>query len=79
NTTGHWIGALVATLEAALDPAKVVIGGGVIAAGEILLKPIRDSMNQLSLFRGRRSAPELVAATLGNDAGLIGVASLTRH
>ncbi|MFM8385103.1 MAG: hypothetical protein ACKN96_09050, partial [Actinomycetota bacterium] len=55
------------------------IGGGVIAAGEILLKPIRDSMSQLSLFRGRRSAPELVAATLGNDAGLIGVASLTRH
>ena len=79
NTTGHWIGALVATLEAALDPAKVVIGGGVIAAGEILLKPIRESMNQLSLFRGRRSVPELVAATLGNDAGLIGVANLTRY
>lgn len=79
NTTGHWIGALVATLEAALDPAKVVIGGGVIAAGEILLKPIRESMNQLSLFRGRRTAPELVAATLGNDAGLIGVANLSRH
>ena len=79
NTTGHWIGALVATLEAALDPAKVVIGGGVIAAGEILLKPIRESMSQLSLFRGRRSAPELVAATLGNDAGLIGVANLARY
>ena len=56
-----------------------MIGGGVIAAGEILLKPIRESMSQLSLFRGRRSAPELVAATLGNDAGLIGVANLARH
>ena len=79
NSTGHWIGVLVATLEAALDPAKVVIGGGVIAAGEILLKPIRESMAQHSLFRGRRSVPELVAATLGNDAGLIGVANLTRY
>ncbi|MGA1689822.1 MAG: ROK family protein, partial [Candidatus Nanopelagicaceae bacterium] len=79
NTTGHWIGALVATLEAALDPAKIVIGGGVIAAGEILLDPIRESMAQLSLFRGRRAAPEIVAATLGNDAGLIGVANLTKH
>ena len=79
NTTGHWIGALVASLEAALDPAKIVIGGGVIAAGEILLNPIRESMAQLSLFRGRRSAPEIVAATLGNDAGLIGVANLTKH
>jgi glucokinase len=79
NTTGHWIGALAATLEAALDPAKIVIGGGVIAAGEILLNPIRESMAQLSLFRGRRTAPEIVAATLGNDAGLIGVANLTKH
>lgn len=78
NTTGYWIGVLVATLEAALDPAKVVIGGGVIAAGEILLRPIRESMSQQSLFRGKRTPPELVAATLGNDAGLIGVANITR-
>ncbi|NDA39471.1 MAG: ROK family protein, partial [Actinobacteria bacterium] len=79
NTTGYWIGVLVATLEAALDPAKVVIGGGVIAAGEILLRPIRESMSQHSLFRGKRELPELVAATLGNDAGLIGVANISRY
>ena len=78
NTTGYWIGVLVASLEAALDPAKIVIGGGVIAAGEILLNPIRESMSQHSLFRGKRTLPELVAATLGNDAGLIGVANLSR-
>ena len=79
NTTGQWIGALVASLEAALDPSKVVIGGGVVAAGEILLKPIRESMARLSLFGNRRSQPELVAAILGNDAGLIGAADLARN
>lgn len=78
NTTGQWIGALVASLEAALDPAKIVIGGGVVAAGEILLKPIRDSMARLSPFGGKRPLPELVAARLGNDAGLIGAANLAR-
>lgn len=79
NTTGQWIGALVASLEAALDPAKIVIGGGVVAAGETLLHPIREAMARLSLFGGKRSLPELVAATLGNDAGLIGAANLARN
>lgn len=79
NTTGQWIGALVASLEAAIDPAKIVIGGGVVAAGETLLQPIRESMARLSLFSGKRSLPELVAATLGNDAGLIGAANLARN
>ena len=79
RTTGKWIGALCAALEAALDPARIVIGGGVIAAGEILMDPIRESMRELSLFVGRRSLPELVPASLGNDAGLIGVADLSRN
>jgi glucokinase len=79
NTTGQWIGALIASLEAALDPAKVIIGGGVVAAGEILLKPIRESMARLSPFGGKRALPELVAAKLGNDAGLIGAANLARN
>lgn len=79
RTTGKWIGALCAALEAALDPARIVIGGGVIAAGEILMEPIKESMRELSLFVGRRSLPELVPASLGNDAGLIGVADLSRN
>ena len=78
NTTGQWIGALIATLEAALDPALVVIGGGVVAAGEILLRPVRESLARLSPFSRTRPLPEIVAASLGNDAGLIGAANLAR-
>lgn len=78
NTTGQWIGALIATLEAALDPALVVIGGGVVAAGEILLRPVRESLARLSPFSRSRPLPEIVAASLGNDAGLIGAANLAR-
>lgn len=78
NTTGEWLGALCASLVAALDPEAFVIGGGVIDAGEILLTPTRESMNRLIPFTGKRPAPVIVAATLGNDAGLVGVADLAR-
>lgn len=77
KTTGQWIGSLVATLEAAVDPALVVIGGGVVAAGEILLVPIREALNRLSPFSKSRSLPAVIGARLGNDAGLIGVADLS--
>jgi glucokinase len=78
NTTGQWLGALCASLVAALDPEAFVIGGGVIDAGEILLAPTRESMNRLIPFTGKRPAPVIVPATLGNDAGLVGVADLAR-
>ena len=78
NTTGEWLGALCASLVAALDPQAFVIGGGVIDAGEILLAPTRESMNRLIPFTGKRPAPVIVPATLGNDAGLVGVADLAR-
>jgi glucokinase len=38
NTTGQWLGAGIASLSVVLDPECVVIGGGVIDAGEILLE-----------------------------------------
>jgi glucokinase len=79
NTTGQWLGALCASLVAALDPQAFVIGGGVIDAGETLLAPTREAMSQLIPFTGKRPAPEIVPATLGNDAGLVGVADLARH
>ena len=79
NTTGQWLGALCASLVAALDPEAFVIGGGVIDAGDILLKPTRESMSRLIPFTGKRPAPVIVPATLGNDAGLVGVADLARQ
>jgi glucokinase len=79
NTTGQWLGALCASLIAGLDPEAFVIGGGVIDAGEILLSPTREAMNRLTPFNGKRPAPVIVPATLGNDAGLVGVADLARR
>ena len=39
--TGDWLGAGIASLSVVLDPECVIIGGGVVDAGELLLNPIR--------------------------------------
>jgi glucokinase len=78
NTTGQWLGAGIASLAVLLDPACVVIGGGVIDAGEILLKPTRESLERNMPFAGKHPYPQIIAAKLGNEAGLVGVADLAR-
>ena len=78
NTTGQWLGAGIASLSVLLDPACVVIGGGVIDAGEILLKPTRESLERTMPFAGKHPYPKVIAAQLGNEAGLVGVADLAR-
>ena len=78
TTTGQWLGAGIATLSVLLDPSCVVIGGGVIEAGEILLAPTREALERTMPFAGRHPYPQIVAAELGDEAGLVGVSDLAR-
>jgi glucokinase len=79
NTTAQWLGAGIASLAAVLDPECVVIGGGVIDAGEILLAPTRIALERNLPFAGKHPSPEITAALLGNEAGLVGAADLARN
>jgi glucokinase len=76
---GHWLGVGIANLAAAFDPGMFVIGGGVSAAGDLLLVPAREMFKRHLAGRGYRPEARIVAAQLGNDAGLIGAADLARH
>jgi len=76
---GSWLGVGIANLAAAFDPGTFVIGGGVSAAGELLLAPARETFKRQLTGRGYRPEAHIVAAQLGNDAGLIGAADLARH
>ena len=78
NTTAQWLGAGIASLAVVLVPECVVIGGGVIDAGEILLKPTREALERSMPFAGKHPYPEIIGAQLGNEAGLVGVADLAR-
>lgn len=76
--TGNWIGVGVATLSSILDPALVIIGGGVVEAGDLILEPARKAMEEMMPFQGKHPSPRIVGAKLLNDAGLVGVADLAR-
>lgn len=57
-------------------PQLVLLGGGVSAQGEMLLKPLRE-MLQSGCFGGENGElPAIEIAALGNEAGMIGAASL---
>ncbi|HEY8455218.1 MAG TPA: ROK family glucokinase [Actinopolymorphaceae bacterium] len=76
---GRWIGEGIATLAAVLDPAVVVVGGGVSEAGDLLLEPARTAFARNLTARGHRPSLQIRPAMLGNEAGLIGAADLARR
>lgn len=57
------------------QPERIVIGGGVAGYGEKLMEPLRR-LTKPQIFKGLDRNTEIVAAELGNDAGLIGAAML---
>ena len=64
----------IANLCNEFRPEAVLLGGGVCAEGETLLKPLKKQVEKL-LYGGTEYAPvEILRATLGNDAGLVGAA-----
>ena len=75
---GGWLGEGIASLVAVLDPGVIVIGGGVCVAGDLLLDPVRATLEENLTGRGHRPVADVRAATLGNDAGMIGAAHLAR-
>ena len=76
---GRWLGIGLANLAAALDPGVFVIGGGVSDAGELLLRPARESFRRTLTGRGFRPEPRITQAALGPEAGLVGAADLARR
>jgi len=78
DEVGRWLGVGLANLAAALDPGVFVIGGGVSDAGELLLRPARESFRRTLTGRGFRPVPPILKAALGPEAGLVGAADLAR-
>jgi glucokinase len=72
---GRAIGIALASTASLLDLALVVIGGGVVQAGELLLAPVRRSLSEHSGVEFLRDL-KVVPSSLGLDAGLVGAAAL---
>jgi len=73
---GGRLGVACASLANIFEPEAIVVGGGVIAAGELLLEPARRELRQRALTPMNETP--IREATLGNDAGMIGAAAMAR-
>lgn len=73
---GSRLGVALASFANIFEPEVIVIGGGVIAAGDLLLDPARRELESRALRPMNRTP--VVAAELGEDAGMIGAAALAR-
>ena len=69
------LGSYLASLINLLDPERIAIGGGVCGAGEFLLEPLRENVRKKCFFE---TCPEIVTATAGNDAGIIGACLIAK-
>lgn len=78
DQVGRWLGIGLADLVQVLDPALLVIGGGVAEAGELLLAPTRESYRDALAQRGALPVAEVRPARLGTAAGVVGAADLAR-
>jgi glucokinase len=78
-TVGEWLGVGLANLVAAYDPEIVVVGGGLSAAGDLLLEPARRAMRESLVGAQHRTVPPVARAALGPEAGAIGAADLARQ
>ena len=73
-----WLGLACASYSLIIDPQAIIIGGGVVDAGELFLAPVRAAMRKYMPFAESHVPPKIIAAKFGNDAGLIGAAELVR-
>ncbi len=70
---GYALGVGIANVMVMVTPHRVVLAGGVIAAGELLLGPIRRTVQQ-RVFVMPKEQVEIVPAALGINSGIIGSA-----
>jgi glucokinase len=79
ENAGTWLGRGLSDLAQILDPQVIVVGGGVIEAGDLLLAPARRAYVERLAQRANLPVAPIVAAAMGNTAGVVGAADLARR
>jgi glucokinase len=72
---GRRLGAALTGIVNALNPEVIVIGGGAVAAGELLLQPARSVVAERALPPAREIV-RIVPAHFGDESGMLGAALL---
>lgn len=75
---GKYLGIAIGNSIAQLEPERVVIGGGVAKAGDLLFQPIREEINRIASLAPIENI-QIVPAELGNNAGVIGASMWAQY
>jgi len=68
---GEYLGTGLASVVNLLNPERIIIGGGVAGCGDLLIAPLKETLLKRAMPISAQ-AVEIVAANLGNNAGVIG-------
>lgn len=78
HEAGRWLGVGLSNIANLFDPQSIVLGGGVVKAGEAFLGVARDKLVAMTGAQRRRPM-RLDVTALGSDAGIVGAAALGFH
>lgn len=74
-----YLSSALSTYITLFRPEKIILGGGIAEAGEILFEPLRWKLKENTFAGTEIGVPCVVKAQLGNDAGIIGAAFLGKY
>ena len=72
---GRAVGETIAATVNLLNPQRVIVGGELAQAGDVLLDPIRDAVGRQS-YASAADATTIVASALGDQAAVLGAAAV---
>lgn len=78
SRAAYYIGKSMAAVAVIVNPKRFIIGGGVSKAGEFLFAQVRESFQKHAQEKAQEGV-DIVAAELGNNAGVVGAAGLMRN
>lgn len=74
DDVGRYIGTGIANIAVSIGPERVILAGGVAEAGDLLLKPIQETL-KARVFVMPIDKVDVVLSSLGSEAGILGMAS----
>ena len=75
----EYLSSAMSTYITLFRPDKIILGGGIAEAGELLIKPLQQRLIPNTFAGTEIGVPQIVKAKLGNDAGIIGAAFLEKY
>jgi len=79
SRAAHFLGRAIADYLHIFNPTIVILGGGVVRAGEVFLRPLREALHASVMTPAYLDGLTMTTARLGDDAGLLGALALLRE